>query len=95
MIEIRRFRMAEGSSEESFLRADKALQQDFAYQQPGLLRRTTAKSDDGHWVEIELWRSTADADACTDRWPGDPVAQEFMRHVDRGSVTTERYTELG
>lgn len=94
MIEILRFRLAAETAEEDFTRADKALQEDFAYQQPGLLRRTTAKADDGTWIVIDLWRSASDADACEARWASDPVAQEFMRHVDPDSVTTERYTQF-
>ncbi|MGH8995696.1 MAG: hypothetical protein ACRDYB_06655 [Acidimicrobiales bacterium] len=94
MIEIMRFRLVDGASEDDFARADKSLQEDFAYQQPGLLRRTTARADDGTWVVIDLWGSAADADACETRWEGDPVAQEFMRHVDRDSVTMEHYSEL-
>lgn len=94
VIEIMRFRLAEGTSDDDFARADKSLQEDFAYQQPGLLRRTTARADDGTWVVIDLWASAADADASGKRWQADPVAQEFMRHVDRDSVTTEHYSEL-
>ncbi len=93
MIEILSFRLAEGASEEEFLRADKAVQEDFAYQQPGLLRRTTARGADGAWAVIDLWASAAAADACESRWGADPVAQKMMALVDRESVRVERYHE--
>ncbi len=89
------FRLADGADEAGFLAADKALQADFAYQQPGLLRRTTARAPGGEWLVIDLWRSEADADACAGRWDDDPVAQAFMAFVDRASVRTARYEELG
>jgi hypothetical protein len=69
------------------------VQEDFAYQQPGLLRRTTARSSDGQWVVIDLWRSESDADAWASKWDDDPVAERFMRLVDRASVSSERYLE--
>jgi hypothetical protein len=94
MIEIMRFRLAAGCDEASFLAADRRLQQEFACQQPGLLRRTAARGEDGGWIVIDLWRSAADADACAQRWDHDQVAQAFMATVDRSSVSTERYQEL-
>jgi len=50
-----RFRLTPGVEESEFLLADRAVQEDFAYQQPGLLRRTTARADDDSWLVIDLW----------------------------------------
>jgi hypothetical protein len=94
VIEIMRFRLPPGAAEEDFLAADRRVQEEFAYQQPGLLRRTTARGDDGGWIVIDLWRSAADADACDARWEDDPVTQAFMALLERSSVSTERYHEL-
>jgi hypothetical protein len=95
VIEIMRFRLAPGTDEAAFLAADQRVQEDFAYQQPGLLRRTTARGPGGGWIVIDLWRSAADADACDERWERDAVTQAFMRRLDRSSVSTERYHEIG
>jgi len=89
-----RFRLAAGVEEEAFLRADRSLQEEFAYQQPGLLRRTTARDDAGNWIVIDLWRSAADAAACATRWESDQVARRFMDLVDGATVRTERYVQL-
>lgn len=89
-----RFRLAPGSDEGAFLAADRRLQQEFAYQQPGLLRRTTARGSCGDWVVIDLWRSAADADACAARWDSDPVVRAFMALVEPSSVSTERFQPL-
>jgi hypothetical protein len=94
VIEILRFRLGDGVEEADFLAADRRVQQEFAYQQPGLLRRTTARGEDGGWIVIDLWRSAADADACDARWERDEVTQAFMDLLDRSSVATERYQEL-
>ncbi len=89
-----RFRLRPGADEAAFLAADRRVQQEFAYRQPGMLRRTTARGEDGGWIVIDLWRSAADADACDVRWEHDEATQAFMALLDRPSVTTERYREL-
>ena len=95
VIEIMRFRLVAGCDEAAFLAADRRLQEEFAYQQPGLLRRTTARGEDGGWIVIDVWRSAADADACDARWDDDPVPRAFMALLDPASVSTRRYHELG
>jgi hypothetical protein len=73
MIEILTFRLAPDVGEEAFLAADKRVQVEFAYQQPGLQRRTTARAADGEWTVVDLWRSAEEADATEERWDQDPV----------------------
>jgi hypothetical protein len=89
-----RFRLRAGVEEREFLQADARLQSDFAYQQPGLLRRTTARTEDGEWLVIDLWRSRSDSEACASRWEGDSVVQAFMALIDEASIQTGRYDEL-
>ncbi len=89
-----RFRLRPETPETAFLAADRRVQEDFAYSQPGLQRRTTARGQGGTWAVIDLWRSAADADACDALWEQDLVTREFMDLVDRSSVTVERYEPL-
>jgi hypothetical protein len=96
-IETMTFRLAAGADEAAFVAVDKRLQADFAYQQPGLVRRTTARGlgpDEGRWIVIDLWRAAEDADACAARWDADPVARELMALVDRSTVEVHRYADL-
>lgn len=97
VIETMRFRLVAGADEAAFLTADARLQTEFAYQQPGLLRRTTARGEGaqaGEWLVIDLWASAEEADACAARWDADPAAQAFMAFVDRASVDVRRYRDL-
>lgn len=94
LIETMTFRLAPGADETAFLGADRLVQTDFAYHQPGLIRRTTARGNDGEWIVIDLWHSPSDADACAAQWNRDPTAAQFMTHVDLASVRTQRYTTL-
>jgi hypothetical protein len=95
VIEILRFALVDGADEAAFLEADERVQVEFAYHQPGLLRRTTARADDGTWVVVDLWRSAEQAQACIERWAGDAVTAAFMSFVAPDSVTVERYQEIG
>jgi len=88
------FRLKPAADQAAFLEADRRVQTEFAYHQPGLARRTTARSDDAAWVVIDIWRSAADADACAQRWDDDPVVAGFMALIDETSVTTQRFMTL-
>ncbi|HUK70825.1 MAG TPA: hypothetical protein VLW50_19040 [Streptosporangiaceae bacterium] len=94
MIEIMSFRLVAGADEAAFIAADRKVQTEFAYQQAGLLRRTTARSDDGGWIVIDLWRSQRDADARDERWGHDQVTAEFISFIDAATVRTDRYATL-
>lgn len=94
MIEVVTFRLAAGTDEAAFIEADRRVQAEFAYQQHGLVRRTTACSVDGGWLVLVLWASLADADAAAQHAPGDPATASFMALVDAATVQTERYTPL-
>jgi hypothetical protein len=97
VIETMTFRLVEGADVEAFLRADKRLQSAFAYQQTGLVRRTTARGEGsaaGEWIVIDLWRSAEDTDRAAARWEEDESARAFMSLVDPGSVRVRRYTDL-
>jgi hypothetical protein len=94
MLETATFRLAPGVDEAAFLDADSRVQTEFVYQQPGLVRRTTARGRDGDWIVIVLWASDADADAAAARAPGDEAAVAFTACLDPGSVRTARYALL-
>jgi hypothetical protein len=86
VIETMTFRLRQDADEAAFLAIDKRLQSDFAYQQPGLVRRTTTRGVGdraGEWLVVDIWASADAADACAQRWDTDVTAQEFMSFVDR------------
>lgn len=93
VIETTTFRLAAGADEDAFLAADERVQADFAYQQEGMLRRTTARGDEG-WIVIELFWSAEAADAAARQRDSDPAVATFMELVDPASVQTRRYTAL-
>ena len=97
VIETMTFRLVDGADEAAFLAADKQLQSEFAYQQPGLVRRTTARGEGarwGEWIVVDLWESARHADDCAARWDDDPIARGFMSFVDRSTLDVRRYADL-
>jgi hypothetical protein len=94
VIEIATFRLGVQSTEAAFLDADRRVQTEFLYQQPGLVRRTTARDGDGNWIVIAHWRSAAEADAAATRAERDDVASTFAALVDVTTLTTRRYETL-
>jgi heme-degrading monooxygenase HmoA len=94
MIEITTFRLLPGRDESGFEAADRKVQTQFAYRQPGLVRRTVARGADGGWVVITVWRSEVEADAAGAGWAHDPLAAGFMAFVDGSTARTDRYATL-
>jgi hypothetical protein len=94
VIVVTRFRLLEGTDESDFREGDARYQMEFAYQQPGLLRRTTAVSEDGEWVVLELWRDPRDAENSRHRATTDRVAREHAALIDGSTIEVGRFREL-
>ncbi len=92
IIEVSTFRLAEGVTEDVFLAADAAVQTDFFHLQPGILRRTTARGDEGTYAAVSLWSSMDDALSTERVAPSDPVARAFAELTR--DVRVERYESL-
>lgn len=94
VIEIMRFRLLDEDDGQAFETADRRLQTEFAYRQPGMLRRTVGRSSGGEWIVVDLWQTGEDADRAGLAWEGDPVVAAFMTFVDGDTVSTARYDTL-
>ena len=94
VIEVLTFRLLPDIGEDGFLDADRHLQTEFAYHQPGLLRRTTARGGPGEWLVVTLWVSPADADAGEAAARDESVVERFRALLDPSSVVTTRYDTL-
>ena len=75
MFEILTFRLAVGVDTETIRSIDERIQVEFAYQQPGIIRRTLGRHDDGRWLALTIW---ADAESAA-------VAQRVFDESDLGS----------
>lgn len=93
IVEITTFRLAASADATAFLAADRHLQTDLLYNQPGFLRRTTARQGD-EWLVVVLWASQADASTFDAVSKNDPVQAAFEQLIDSASLTTRRYETL-
>jgi heme-degrading monooxygenase HmoA len=93
IVEITTFRLAEGVTDDSFLALDRKIQTELVPNQPGFLRRTTARHGD-EWLVVTLWASDADAAAFQRAVDGHPLQAEFDHAAEAGSLHLTRYTTL-
>ena len=93
IVEITTFRLAEGVTDESFLALDRRVQTELVPNQPGFLRRTTARHGDD-WLVVTLWSTEDAAGAFQRAVEGDPLQVEFEQAVEAGSFHLARYTTL-
>ena len=92
VVEITAFHTS--ADDDTVLSADRRVQTEFFYRQPGLVRRTTARAAGGDWLVVVLWRSDDDATASAARAAGDPAATAFTALADPSSLRSKRYETL-
>ena len=93
IVEVTTFRLAEGVSDESFLALDRRVQTELVPNQPGFLRRTTARHGDD-WLVVTLWASDDDAGAFQRAVEGHPLQEGFEQAAEAGTLHLARYTTL-
>jgi heme-degrading monooxygenase HmoA len=93
VIETNRFRLVDGVDDAAFLEADEQVRTGFLYQRPGIVRATTAKSDDDEWIVIVLWASDEDADAAADAAQEDAAVKRLEQLVV--GMQRTRYHDFG
>ena len=94
VIELHTFRLADTRREAEFLDVDGRAQTEFAYQQAGIVRRTTARGGDGEWLTVTLWASEETADAAAAAAHRDPAAGAWLALIDASSAQLRRYRTL-
>ncbi len=90
MFEIITFRLADGVDPAVFRTVDGRVQVEFAYQQPGLLRRTLGRRDQT-WLVLQIWTTSEAAHAASAAFDGSPLGREFLALIDPDSLVVDRY----
>ena len=94
MIEILTFALRAGVDDARFIAVDTRVQTEFAYQQPGLDRRTTGRNDGGRWLVLQVWSSDEAATAARTAFEASELGAELTSLIDPDSVRTERFAGL-
>ncbi len=85
IVELVRFRLAEGADREAFARSARTLD-GLVKSWPGFVSRTLSGSDDGLYTDHIVWRDMAAAEAAARALPAAPEAAPFMAAIDMTSV---------
>jgi hypothetical protein len=89
VFEILTFRLAPGVEAETFRAIDERVQTEFAYQQPGFVRRTLGRHDDGRWLALTIWADAESALAAQHVFDETDLGREFAALVT--DVAVERF----
>mgnify|MGYP001813111826 FL=1 len=89
MFEILTFRLAPGVDAQTFWALDERIQVEFAYQQPGIIRRTLGRHDDGRWLALTIWTDPESALAAREFFGETDLGREFAALVT--DVVVERF----
>jgi hypothetical protein len=93
IVEVSTFRLAGGTDEPSFLAADRRVQTELVPNQPGFVRRTTARRG-AAWVVVTLWASEEAAADFATRSVDHPAWTAFTGQLEPGSLVTDRFDTL-
>ena len=93
IVEITTFRLAEGVADDAFLALDRRIQTELVPNQPGFLRRTTARHGED-WLVVTLWASDDAAAAFQRAAEGTPLQAELDAAVEAGTFHLTRYATL-
>lgn len=95
ILELTTFRLRDDVSTEDFLAADKKVQQEVFPNTKGYLRRTTARSDTDEWLVFVLWASEVDIEEFNARVIADPTQEAFDALIQRSTIRSSRYEDVG
>ena len=95
IVELLTFRPRPGATEDELRAAEARVYGEFAMHQHGMVRRTTARSDDGEWLVVQLWYDLASAEAAERAAADHPATAALHALADPDSLSTRRYEDLG
>jgi heme-degrading monooxygenase HmoA len=93
IVEVTTFRLADGVSDASFLALDRRVQTELVPNQPGFMRRTTARHGDD-WLVVTLWSTEEAASAYERAVESHPLQTAFIHAVEAGTFHLTRYVTL-
>jgi heme-degrading monooxygenase HmoA len=88
VVEIARFKLRQGTSDEDFRAAAAAVSQ-FLSEQPGFIARTLSQGDSGDCIDHVVWANLADAQSAMQRAMQDQRLAAFMAAIDETSLQME------
>ena len=92
VIEITTFNINSDVDTATFEARDGEIEQDFASQQPGFIRRTSGKDQDGKYAVIVFWETLEDADNSIAAFGSDPSVADYFGMIDGSTFSALRFS---
>ncbi|SED06709.1 hypothetical protein SAMN04489761_4163 [Tenacibaculum sp. MAR_2009_124] len=92
VVEVTTFNLNSDIDSNSFEIRDTEIEEDFASQQPGFLKRMSGFDANGKYVVMVFWETLADADASIAAFGSDPSVADYFAMIDGATFSAERYT---
>ncbi len=92
VIEVTTFNLNNGIDANAFVTRDAEIEQDFASQQPGFIRRTSGVDANGKYAVIVFWENLANADASIAAFGNDPTVADYFAMIDGDTFSAERFS---
>ena len=80
-------RLQDGADTDSFLAANKAIEENYIVNQPGFIAREIGVTEDGEWLIVIHWESVEDSAASIAKFGEAPGVEEFMSFLDADTMT--------
>jgi len=91
VVEVTTFNLNAGVDANAFEVRDTEIEQDFASQQPGFLKRMGGVDANGKYVVMVFWETLADADASIAAFGVDPTVADYFAMIDGNTFSAERF----
>ena len=91
VIELAKFKLRAGVSDEAFLLAENNIRSGRINQQPGYLGREIGRGENGEWLIVIRWETAEQAVAWTPVFMQDPHGQAFASLLDFASMRQEHF----
>lgn len=91
-IQVARFKLRDGVTDEAFMEAERAIRDGRIRQQPGYLGRETARGEDGEWLVLIRWETKENSEAWSPIFRQDPDGQTFAGCLDFTTMHQDHYT---
>lgn len=93
-VEVITFKVKPGTDEAKFMQENEVVATEYTPKQPGFIDRELGKGADDEYVVVH-WEDTPSAEASMEKFPADPVAQEFISMMDMDTFRMVRYEIVG
>lgn len=92
VLEVTTFKIKTTTSASAFQKLDAEVENSFTSKQPGFIKRQSGINDQGEYVVLVYWNTTADADASMQKFMSDASVADYASMIEGSTMKMARYT---